>query len=62
MAKISAIFKEKVFLINYDESKDALENIPIDYKSVYVLKAKSMFFLLFKLEEITLTASSKVSH
>jgi len=62
MTKIGNLFKEKVFLVNYDDSKDALENIPIDCNSIYLLKAKNMYCLLVKLQEITQTAASKVSH
>jgi hypothetical protein len=54
MTKIGNVFSEKIYLINYDEKKDALDNVPIDYRALYLLKAKKMFFWLIKLQDITL--------
>jgi hypothetical protein len=48
MVKISNFFSEKVYLINYDHSKGSLTDRTLSHKCIYVLKAKELYFILFK--------------
>ncbi len=62
MVKLGNVFKQKIYFINYDDSKDALEKVPIDSRAIYVLKAKSMFFVLNKLQDIAVLSMNKIGH
>jgi len=55
MGKISKVLKENVYLINYDiYNKESLYNLNISHGSVYILKAKEMFFILLKDPDISI--------
>lgn len=62
MIKVSNVFREKFYLINYDNDKDALNNVPIDWRYSYLLKAKGLYYMLVKLQDITVVRTGIVSH
>jgi len=62
MGKISKVFKESVYLINYDVNKDSLYEMTISHDSVYILKAKEMLFILLKDQDISLIDKGIISH
>jgi hypothetical protein len=62
MGKISKVFKESVYLINYDMNKDTLYDMAISHDSVYILKAKEMLFILLKDQDISLMEKGTISH
>jgi hypothetical protein len=62
MRKISTFFGERVFLINYDYNKGALTDRVLSHKYVYLLKAKDLYFVLFKEQDIEPVDRGVVSH
>jgi hypothetical protein len=45
---IGTFFSENIYLVNYDENKDCLKGLPLNYKNTYLVKAKKMYFILIK--------------
>lgn len=62
MRKISSFFGEKVFLINYDYNKGALSERTLSHKYIYLLKAKDLYFILFKEQDIEIIDKGTLSH
>jgi hypothetical protein len=62
MKKISAFFGEKIYLINYDYNKGALTDVTLTFKNIYLLKAKMMYMILFKEQEIEFMEKGFMGH
>ncbi len=62
MKRISSFFGERIILINYDDNKTPLSDRVFSHKNVYLLKAKELFFVLFKEQDIEQIERGVVSH
>ena len=63
---LNTYFKQNIYLINYDDNKEPIDQgYMIDYRNVYVVKAKDQYLIAVKLPEIkqnNAKKDQKVSH